>query len=177
MTKAATKPKAEVCDLFGISAAQIERYFKQGMPHTKKGRNVVLPWPEARTWYFAYLEQKGYKRAAPQSLDEARRRRATAEAELAELELARERDETMRVEDGAATLADGFARARSKILNLPPRIAGVIVGVPTKAEALARIEPLVLEVLAELHAAEDVPADDPETLEDDERTDDTDASD
>lgn len=144
-------------ETFGVGEKQLERLFLQGMPHKKDANRVTIPMPAGRTWYYDYLVQKGRTQAAPRSIDEARRRKEAAEAEMSELELAKARQELVVVEDFRTAVAEAFGRVRAKILNLPPRLAGVVVGVNTKPEALARIEPLVLEILAELHAADDVP--------------------
>jgi len=151
------KAKAEVCDLFGLSPQQIERYFKAGMPHRKRGRRVVLPWPEARIWFFKYLEEKGYRRAAPKTLDEARQRKASAEAEMMELELAKARGELMLLTDYERLVGDAFGRVRARLLNFSQRGAGIVLGAASVQEAQARLEPLVREAMDELHRADDIP--------------------
>lgn len=159
------KSKAVFCDLMGVSASQLERLFQQGLPHHKRGKRVYVAWPEGRHWYHAYLTDKGKRQAAPENVNEARRRIVLAEAEQAEIELARTRGDLMTVSEFERLISDAYARVRARLLNLPPRLAGVVVGAATKPEAQARIEPLVLEVLAELHGANDVP--DPESEPDD----------
>jgi len=76
-------PKAQFAATFGVSEAQLERYFQQGMPHEKKGRRIMIPMPEGRVWYHKYLVEKGRREAMPQDLDEAKKRREMAMAEIA----------------------------------------------------------------------------------------------
>lgn len=164
--------KRQFAETFGVSEAQLERLFQQGMPHAKKStRNVVIPMPDGRVWYHAYLIEKGKRQAAPKDIDEAKRRKMAAEAELAELEVARARGELMTTETYALRFADACARVDARLVNLPPRLAGVVVGVESVTEALARIEPLVEEARDELRRGEDVPL----AADDDLPGDDTDA--
>lgn len=150
--------KRQFADTYGVSEAQLERLFHQGMPHEKKtSRKIVIPMPDGRVWYHKYLVDKGKRQAAPTSIDEARRRKEAAQAELAELELAEARRELMKVEDGERVIAEAFARVRARLLNLPPRIAGIVVGAESIQDAQARVDPLVREVMEELHKADDLP--------------------
>ena len=152
--------KRQFSDTFGVSEAQLERLFHKGMPHEKtSARKIAIPMPAGRVWYHEYLVGKGRKQAAPKDIDEAKQRKMAAEAELAELELAKARDELMTASEFFRVLGDAFARARAKLLNLPPRLAGASFGAATLQECQAKIAPLVDEVIEELRRAEDVPAD------------------
>jgi len=150
-------PKAQFAATFGVSEAQLERYFQQGMPHEKKGRRIMIPMPEGRVWYHKYLVEKGRREAMPQDLDEAKKRREMAMAEIAELDLVDRRCVTMLLEQYENAIDRAFDRVRARIQNLPPRLAGIVLGAQSIQEAQARIEPVVLEVMDELRAAEDVP--------------------
>jgi hypothetical protein len=155
---AAEITKRSFCDTFGVSEAQLERLFQLGMPHAKgASRRVEIPMPDGRVWYHNYLVEKGKKQAAPKDLDEARKRRAAADADLAELELAKARNQTMLVEDHERMLGEAFGRVRARLLNLAPRAAGAAFGAPTLQECQAKIEPVVREIMEELEAADDVP--------------------
>lgn len=159
--------KRDFAETFGVSEAQLERLFQQGMPHAKKStRRVVIPMPAGRVWYHQHLVQKGRKEAAPKNIDEAKQRKAAAEAEMAELELAKVRGDTMLVEDHERMLGEAFGRARAKLLNLGPRAAGAAFGATTLQECQAKIEPIVTEIMEELCKADDVP----DVAEDDDET-------
>jgi hypothetical protein len=151
--------KVDFCSTFGVSEAQLERYFQQGMGHEKKGRRIFVPMPAGRVWLHAYLIEKGKKSAAPTTINDARLRKETAQAALEELKLAREQAVTMRVEDGERLLGEAYSRVRAKLQNLSPRIAGAAFGAATIQECQAKVEPLVAEVMEELCTAEDVPGD------------------
>lgn len=150
--------KKEFCDTFGVSEAQLERHFQAGMPHEKKSsKKIYIPMPAGRVWYHEHLVAKGKKLAAPKDIDDAKLRKAAAEAEMAELELAKLRGDTMLVDDHERMLGEAFGRARAKLLNLGPRAAGAAFGALTLQECQAKIEPIVTEIMEELCKADDVP--------------------
>jgi hypothetical protein len=161
----ATAPltKQQFSDTFGVSTSQLERLFQEGMPHDLgaathgKRRRVTIPMPDGRVWYHRYLVNKGRKEAAPTTLDDERRRHHFALAEMAELELAKARDELMTVTDFERLLGDAFARVRARLQNLAARQAGGVLGATSIEEAQKRLEPLVREAMEELRAASDVP--------------------
>jgi hypothetical protein len=154
--------KAQFAATFGVSEAQLERYFQKGMPHEKRGRRVMIPMPTGRVWYHEHLVEKGKKAAQPKTIDEARLRTETARAEMAELDLADRLSETMKVSEHERLLADAFSRVAAKLSNLPARAAAASFGAATVEECETRIEPIVDEVREELRKADDLPADDEE---------------
>lgn len=166
---ASTVSKRQFAETFGVSEAQLERFFQSGMPHEKtSSRKIAIPMPDGRIWFHKHLVEKGKRQAAPKDIDEAKQRKMAAEAELAELELAKARDELMTVDQYERVVADAMARADARLQTLPPRLAGVVLGATTIQDAQARIAPLVEEVRDELRKADDVPAvqdDDGETPE------------
>ena len=150
--------KREFADLFGVSEKQLERFFAQGMPHDRESaRKITIPMPDGREWYKNHLVNKGRKEAQPSTINEAHLRIATAKAERDELQLAKEKRQTMKVEEHIELLADGFSRVRAKMLNFAARAAGAAFGAATIQECQAKIEPLVLEMMEELATANDVP--------------------
>jgi hypothetical protein len=155
--------KRAFAETYGVSEAQLERLFQQGLPHAKRStRKVAIPMPEGRIWYHNYLVEKGKRAAAPKDIDEAKHRKMAAEAELAEIELEKAREELMTVAEFEKAIGDAFSRVRARLTNLAPRLAGVVLGAGTVQEAQARAEPLVREAMEELRAADDVPAVDEE---------------
>lgn len=149
--------KRQFAETFGLSEKQIERHFAQGMPYRKDGTRILIPMPAGRTWYHEHLVEKGKKQAAPKDIDDAKLRKAAAEAEMAELELAKLRGDTMLVDDHERMLGEAFGRARAKLLNLGPRAAGAAFGALTLQECQAKVEPIVTEIMDELCKADDVP--------------------
>jgi len=159
--------KAQFESLTGYSSKQITRWVQEtDIPHRRDGNELYFPWPGVRAWLFGYLEAKGKRSAAPESFDDARKRKEIAEAEMAEIELATARNELVRTADAEAWFADACARVRARMDSLGPRAAAAAFGAETVQEAQARIQPVVDEVYAELRKTDDVP-DMGEDLEDD----------
>lgn len=61
--------------------------------------------------------------AKPKSFDEAKARKMAADAELAELELERERGEVVRIEEVAKAIGEEYAATRAKLLAIPSKLA------------------------------------------------------
>lgn len=88
------------------------------------------------------------------SYDEARTRKVNAEAEIAEMELAKVRNQLVIVDDVVAAWGDVLGNLKSKLLNIPAK-AAPLVSVETEPEAIQRIlSDLVNESLEELSGYE-----------------------
>jgi hypothetical protein len=83
-------------------------------------------------------------------LDEARRRKLVAEAKMAELELAKAREEVIPANVVLATWQGLVVGFRSKMLAVPSRLAPAVIACATPAEAFELMERLVHEALEEL---------------------------
>lgn len=150
--------KAEFETLTGYSAKQVTRFVQEtDIPHRRAENELFFPWPAARAWVHRYLEDKGKRRASPTDAKDARKRQEIAQAELAELDVAKARNELMTVAQHEKLLGEAFARVRARLANLPPRAAGVVLGATTIQDAQARIQPVVDEIFAELRKTDDVP--------------------
>lgn len=123
----------------------------------KKGRPYCI-WPDFPKWRDAELARKAAEAAAPGDFEEARTRKVSAEAELAELELARERGRMVTVDDCADRLARILERVRARLVAVPGKLAPRLVGLGTAMEARGVLEEAVGETLAELSAGEPVTA-------------------
>lgn len=146
----------EAATRLGLTPQQVGRLVADGMPSATKGSGYVVLWPEARRWRDNQLREEGARKAKPSTMDEARLRRETADAELKELELAARRGELIPLTDYDQSVAATFARVRSKLLNLPNAVAMRVTG-DTLAARTAQAQSLVDEIMGELSGAADVP--------------------
>lgn len=173
-TGSRTISKKEFCDRFFVSPKTVDRLCAKGMDHERKARgHLEIPMPKAWTWYRDYLVQQAKNAAAPTSYNDAKTRKMAAEAELAEHELAKARDELMTVTDFDRVVSDALMRADARLLALDAKLPAVVIGVTTYEEAKARISPLIEEAREELRRGDDVPLD--EDVADDEPTETDDA--
>ncbi|HEX6925655.1 MAG TPA: hypothetical protein VF167_09495 [Longimicrobiaceae bacterium] len=109
------------------------------------GRRWLL-WPQFPVWYRQRLQQH----AKPANFDEAKARKMAAEAELAEIELAKARGDALALSDLEAVVARDYTKVRERLQALPGRLAPLVVGVKSVGEATKLIVPVVREVMQEL---------------------------
>lgn len=120
---------------------------KVGAPtRVEKGRRLYL-WPDFPVWY---RQQLTANREKPASFEDARSRKMAAEAELAEIELAKARADALTIADLEAIVSKDYAQVRGRLQSLTGRIAPLVVGTKTVADATALVEPIVREVMEEL---------------------------
>lgn len=106
---------------------------------------------------------KARRESAPTvSLDEARTRKALAEAELAELEVAKARGEFVSVSDYEAALARVLDRLMARLRALPLRLSHL--GIESETAAEAEVERMIKELNAFDEDVMDEDPDDGETV-------------
>ena len=84
------------------------------------------------------------------SYDEARTRKVNAEAEIAELELAKVRGELVVAEDVVKAWDDVLAALKGKLLSIPTKAAPVVSSEPEAGSCQKILEDLINEALEEL---------------------------
>jgi hypothetical protein len=83
-------------------------------------------------------------------LNVERARKMKAEAELAEIDLARQRGETIKVDAAAIVWGEVLSVAKSRLLSVPAKLAPIVAVEDSPAICKALIEEQVFEVLDEL---------------------------
>jgi hypothetical protein len=132
---------AEAGRRLGMTAQAIGQWVNRpGAPARKDGRNTWIRWPDFARW----RERELIDEAMPGDLDTARTRKANAEAELAEIEVAKARGEVVLVADYEAALGTILDRLTARLRGLPVQLASA----GPEAEALAETE--VERVIVEL---------------------------
>lgn len=136
------------------------RWCAKGLPSKGDGTTARFPWPEIHRWLLQQVEQRGRESAKPKDIDEARERKAAADAELAELELAEKRHQLMTVEAGEAALGAAYARVATRLKAAPNKYAPRTVNLKSIPESLTIWQRAVHEVMDELYQGRDVPVPD-----------------
>lgn len=121
----------------------------------QRGKLVEYEQPSCAANLFRREREKATKE--PADLEQARARKVAAEAQIAELELAKLRGQLLTVGDYGAALERSFDLIRARLVALPGRLAPLVTGVTTLPAAVAAIEPVVSELLQEL-SSDDTPA-------------------
>ncbi len=151
---------AQAADRLGLTRQGLGQWL-EGRHHESirlhRGKREFA-WPAFPRWREQTMRDEAVARARPEDYEAAKARKMAADAELAELELARRRGELCAVADFEAALETAFSRVRTRLLNLPAKSSPHLVGLRSITEAQGALEPFVEEVVAELRGEEAVDA-------------------
>ncbi len=138
---------AELARVYRVSDQAVSAWRKAGAPFGDDGKTTL---PAFRAWELAAEAAKAQAKATPTTEDEARARKLSAEAELAEVKLARERGQVVAIEDAAAEYERRTTRLRQAVAAVPGTYAQQIVGLETTGEAMRVLRDVVASLLAAL---------------------------
>jgi hypothetical protein len=120
---------------------------KPDAPARHSGTSVWLKWPSFARWREQQLVAKARREASVTvTLDEARTRKALAEAELAEIALATARSEIVAMAEYETALGRILDRLMARLRSLPVRLAHF--GPDAEATLEAEVERVVQELAA-----------------------------
>jgi phage terminase Nu1 subunit (DNA packaging protein) len=125
---------SEVADFFGCSIPTVDRWIRKGCPVVRRpsGRgHGANQWQFDSAAMIAWLREEGQADAGQAQMDmaEARRRRAAAEASLAELGLAKARGEMLPVRDVEIVWGRVIGNVKPLLLAIPARLSFHLSGV------------------------------------------------
>lgn len=119
-------------------------------PKETRGGKTVYPWPGWNEWRYATAR----KSSKPQDFDEARSRKMAADAELAELDLAKQRGDLIAMADATKIADDQFDRIRARLVSVPSKEAYRFVGLAGIPVAVGELRSVIDAVMAELSGYE-----------------------
>ena len=122
-----------------------------------EGRGAKFWMPDVVAWFVSNVAPRRAEDSDGESMKELNRRLLRAQTEDAELDLAKKRGELMTVAEYHVAVGTAFARAGARLKSIAPKLAAAAIGVSSLPDGLARMEPIVHELLHELAEAEDVP--------------------
>ena len=153
----------ELIELVGKSRQTVAELCRlPGVPRVRKQNGWLYLWPDFNDWWRDLKIQQATDRATPANFDLAQARKMEADADLAELTLAKLRGELIAVADYRSALAGSLDCVRARLLGLDSRLAPLVVGVENVLKAKALIRPIVNEVLTELSEHDDAVLDEAE---------------
>ena len=142
-------PAKVIASLFDITERRVQQLVAQGViPKTERGRYELFP---AVQGYIKFLRERKLSEAVV-SLDEARQRKLAAEAELAEIELAKARADVVRIDDVARQWDAILSGVRTRLLALPTKVAPMVAVENDQSIVKEMIEDGVYSALGELAA-------------------------
>jgi terminase small subunit / prophage DNA-packing protein len=186
--------RRQLADILGISLPTVTAWTNEGMPFTREGSKSA-EWEfetrECIEWFGANklkLRPRQPTRgknpfdgddSSPETIDEAERRKMIANADKAEVQVAKEAGILVPISEVASVVAEENARVRARLLTLPnelrPKVLTFLAEDRKAAEQLlADTESVVLEALSEIRSWAPAPADveePPEEAPDDSDTD------
>ena len=143
----------KVASALNLDERRVQQLVKEGMPRETRGQYDPV---KCMLWYIRFLQGALEKKAVP-TLDggfvgerEERVRLLRADADLREMELARERSLVISIDDYERTLADLILTTKARIMAIPPRLAPDLVGETSRVMVQAKLEKACKESLAYL---------------------------
>jgi hypothetical protein len=157
----ATVDVTKVASALNLTKQRVQQLVKEGLP--REGRGQYDPM-KCMLWYVRYLQRALEKKSVP-TLDggfvgerEERVRLLRADADLREIELAKERGRLMALPDVEKMLTDLMLATKTRIMAIPPRLAPELIGETSRLMIQAKLEKACKESLAYLaKAGIDVP--------------------
>lgn len=149
-----TIPLKEFADDHGLTLRRIQQWIAEGMPYREVSGARRVVRADANRWVREREREQEretvMKAIAPSSLEEAEKRKAIADAQLAELKLERERGNLIPLALHGERLARILERVRARLVAIPGKVAPQLIGVETAPAAQALVNDAVSEALEEL---------------------------
>jgi phage terminase Nu1 subunit (DNA packaging protein) len=149
----------QVSKALNVSERRVQQLAKEGLPKEDRGKYDL---GKAMLWYIRYLqaalEASGRRDSGDEEYIGAREERARllrAEAELKEMELAKQRGLLVAIADVERDWSEIVLSVKARIMAIPPRLAPEILGETSRVMAQAKIEKYCKEALAQLAKADD----------------------
>ncbi len=154
----------KVASALNLTPQRVQQLVKEGLPREARGRYDPI---KCMMFYVRYLQSVLEKRSTP-ALDggvaderESRIRLLRAQADLREMELARERSLVISVADYERTLATFIKVTTARVMAIAPRAAPEVFGQQSRVMIHALIEKHCKEALRWLARSENYKEDNP----------------
>ena len=147
----------KIASCLNLHERRIHQLCKEGLPRAARGQYDPVA---CMLWYIRYLQRALEKKSVP-TLDggfvgerEERIRLLRADADLREIELARERSQLVSIEDVERAMTDLILTTKSRIMAVAPRLAPELVGETSRVMVHAKIDKALKEALLALSKRE-----------------------
>jgi phage terminase Nu1 subunit (DNA packaging protein) len=139
-----------IAQLLNLSEQRIHQLVKVGMPREARGQYDPM---KCMQWYIRYLQAALEKKSVPMAdggyagVREERVRLLRAEADLKEIELAKQRGTLIAIADVEAEMTELVLTTKARIMAIPPRLAPELVGETSRVMIEAKIAKSCKEAL------------------------------
>ena len=134
----------------GLTLIRVQQWIAEGMPYRQVDGARMVVRSEANKWVRQRERASGEESAAPKDLEEADKRKAMADAQLAELKLLREQGKGVSIEETEKAVGDLLGALRAQLLATPTRESHRIVGLRSLAEATAALDAIIYDLMTSL---------------------------
>ena len=118
---------AELAGIMGIDVNTVRKCMVQGMPHKKiNARLYEFDTAKAIHWRLQMEADKADEETDEIRYDEAKRRKAVADALSADLDLEITRSRLAVIDDVMENFAEALVNVRAQLVGMPNRLAGVL---------------------------------------------------
>jgi len=142
-------------DVFGVALTTIDSWVRQDCPVVVRGRGKGQEWQFNTAHIAKWLQDKAVDDASGEVVDDInllKIRKAKAETELAELELAEKKGEVALIAEFERAQSIVFGTIRSNMMNIPQRAVLQLLG---ETDARVFKEKLKAEIVLALESAAD----------------------
>lgn len=141
--------RREIAAVLGVDERSVTNYAQASppIPRSVHGRSVRYPLAPCVRWFVEYRVEQAVSDGGPSELDLARQRKTSADARLAELDVAEREGDLVPIAVVERTVGGLCDELRARITAFTGRVAPLVVGVPDVAEATAIVAPVVHELL------------------------------
>ena len=137
--------KAKTAALFGVGLSTVDRWIRNGCPHSKNGRFLELDSAKVFEWVLYDMGQK-------LDINQERAALAQKQRQKIELDMAERKRELIPADEILKTWARKITSARARLLSLPSKAAPHLAATNDQAEAEQIINDYVMEALHELES-------------------------
>jgi phage terminase Nu1 subunit (DNA packaging protein) len=143
----------KVAQALNLTEQRVHQLVREGLPKEGRGQFDAV---KCMLFYVRYL-QKALEKRAVRTLDgrylgerEERVRLLRADADLREIELAKQRSQLVSIADVEQAMTDLILTTKARVMAIPPRVAPSLVGETSRVMIQAKIEKACKEALAYL---------------------------
>jgi phage terminase Nu1 subunit (DNA packaging protein) len=139
--------------LVGVTPQTLKTWVGHGCPVAQKGNGKRTAWQFSIPDVIRWREQVAAEKASGgvnSTMDDARLRRANADAALAELQLLRESGEVVTIEEVVRQVGDQLSAVRAKMLAIPTASATLLATMSDPRECRDCTDQFIREALEEL---------------------------
>lgn len=142
-----------VAQALNLTEQRVQQLVKEGMPKEGRGQYDAV---KCMLWYIRYLQAALEKKSVPMTDGsfagerEERVRLLRADADMREIELAKERSQLIAIPDVERDITDLILTCKARVMAIAPRLAPELLGETSRVMIQAKIEKSCKEALLSL---------------------------